>query len=192
MGVAIPKQKLPFASDDETAHYILPDGNTYTLTKQEYFDKLAALQHVHAAKAAEHARIDKECRQQLDALLYPDGYPTKENRQDGTDKYELPGGWTLEFERRINVKIDEAQLQSIEQEIAKLPIDPESGEVPTIGSAIRHRPELSMSAYGNLRDDVRVILNQALTFTPGTPGVKFVAPKPKAAAKANDQKAQAK
>lgn len=192
MATQIPVQKLPFEDDAEVQDYTLPDGNTYTLTKKQYFDKLMALQYDSAQTAAKYSAIDKECRQAVDKLLYPNGYPTKGNRQDGTDKYELPAGWTLEFERRISVKIDETQLPSIREEVAKLPVDPETGEVPSLGQSLRFKPELSMSNYGTLRDDVRVILNSALTFTPGLPGVKLIAPKAKATAKADDQKAAAK
>lgn len=170
---------------------MLPDGSSFQGTNRQYFDALMGLQYQAAAEAKKYTDIDRECRAELMKLMYPDSYPVDDStgRMDGTDKYELPGGWTLEFEKRIGCKIDAALLPGIREAVSKLPMDEETGEMPTLGDAIRYRPELSDSAYGNLRPDVRVLLNEALTFTPGTPGIKAVPPKAKAAARADDQKA---
>lgn len=191
MAATLPVQALPFDPAAQCGATELPNGFPFSGTNQEYFDAVMALQYDCATKVAPLVAIEVECRKALDGLLYPNGYPTNNNRQDGTDKFELPSGWVMEFQRRINVKIDEAQLPSIKEEVSKLPVDEETGEMPTFGSALKFKPDLSMSGYGNLRDDVRVLLNQALTFTPGTPGVKVIPPKAKAAAKAADQKAKA-
>jgi hypothetical protein len=78
----------------------------------------------------------------------------------------------------------------VREAVAALPMDPETGEIPTLGEAIRYRAELSDTNYGTLAPEVRAILNQALTFTPGLPGVKLVPPKEKATARADQQKAR--
>lgn len=194
MAARLPLNQLPFDSDTETFEFELPDGSQYHGTKRMQFDKLMALSYSITAQVVPLIKQEQACRVEIMSLLYPDGYPTnaETGRMDGTDKFELPSGWVLEFEKRVGCKIDEAQLPAIREAISKLPPDEETGEVPDIGNAIRYRPELSDSAYGLMDPRARVILNEALTFTPGTPGVKAVAPKPKAAVKPSDQKAVAK
>lgn len=187
MAARLPVNELPFENDTELHVFELPDGSqSEPMTKRAYFD-IAMADHYEksnvfaAAKAAEAA-----ARARVRALLYPDSWD-----KEGTDKFELPGGWVLEVKRTINVKIEESQLQAIRESIEKLPVDPDTGEVPTWEGALKFKPDLSLSGYNNLRDDVRVLLSEALEFTPGTPGVKVIPPKPKAAAKASDQKAKA-
>lgn len=189
-----PKLDLPFDGNEPSLALMLPDGSPFQGNKQEYFNALMGLQHQAAQTAKKYVDIDRECRVELMTLIYPNGYPVDKEtgRMDGTDKYELPAGWTLEYERRVGCKIDEAQLPGIREAVSKLPVDPETGEVPSLGEAIRYRAELSDSAYGNLREDVRILLGDALTFTPGTPGIKAVPPKAKATARADDQKAAGK
>jgi hypothetical protein len=191
MAATKPKLALPFDGDEPSLVPILPDGSPFEGNKRQYFDALMGLQHQSAAYAKSSTEIDRECRIEIMKLLYPNSYPVDAmtGRMDGTDKFELPGGWTLEYEKRVGVKVDESQLPGIREAVMALPTDEETGEMATLGDAIRYRAELSDTAYGNLREDVRVLLNEALTFTPGTPGIKAVAPKAKAAARASDQKA---
>jgi hypothetical protein len=70
-----------------------------------------------------------------------------------------------------------------------LPVDPDSGEMASM-DAITYKPDLSMSKYRDMRPDAKQILSEALTFTPGSPGIKTVPPKQKAAVKPSDQKAR--
>lgn len=194
MAASIPVQPIPFKNDPAVIVEELPNGEIFQGTEWELFTRLGAIQADAAARAKVLNDLDTICRQRMQRLFYPTGYPMNKetHRMDGTDKFELPAGWTLEFEKRINVKIDAAALPSIAEAVAALPVDEETGEVPSIGSAIRAKPEFSASGYGNLRDDVRVILNEALEFTPGTPGIKMVPPKQVAAKRVDGQKAKAK
>jgi hypothetical protein len=194
MAAPKPKLALPFDGNEPSLVLFLPDGSPFEGNKRQYFDALMGLQHQAAAQAKTNTEIDRECRVEIMKLLYPNSYPVDATtgRMDGTDKFELPGGWHLEYEKRVGVSIDEAQLPGIREAVTKLAVDEETGEMPSLGEAIRYRAELSDTAYGNLRADVRVLLNEALTFKPGTPGIKAVAPKAKATARADDQKATAK
>lgn len=130
-----------------------------------------------------------ELRAQLYSFFYAED--DVKRSEAGTEKFKMPGGWVMAIERRINVSIDQAQLNSIEAEVQKLAIDEDTGEMPTIGPAIKMKPSFSESGYRDLRDDVKALLNAALEFTPGTPGLKLEPPKAKATARASDQKANA-
>lgn len=188
MATRLPVNELPFENDPTLHEFELPDGSmSAPMTKRQYFD-IAMADHYEKANAFAAAKAaESEARKRVYELIYPDSWD-----KEGTDKFELPGGWVLEFKRTLNVKIDAVQLPSIREAIEKLPVDPDSGEMPSWDGALKFKPDLSISGYGNLRDDVRVLLDQALEFAPGTPGVKVIPPKAKAAAKASDQKAVAK
>lgn len=97
--------------------------------------------------------------------------------EPGTEHFAMPGNWLLKIERRINTKVDQSLIGAIKTEIATLEADPDSGELPTIDAALKWKPDFSESGYRDLRDDVKVILNKALTRTPGTPGIKLELPK---------------
>jgi hypothetical protein len=187
MAARLPIDPLPFQADAEISTHFMPDGEEFEGTKRQFFDKLMALWYPVANEAKAAAEREKEIRAAVVALIYPTSFDT-----EGTDKFELGGGWVFEVKRRMNDKIDEAALGAVREEIAKLPVDPDSGEMPSIDACIKYKPDFSMSGYKALRDDVRVLLNQALTLTPGTPGVAIIPPKAKAAVKPSDQKAVAK
>jgi len=97
--------------------------------------------------------------------------------QSGTEKFGMPAGWALEIERRLNWKVDEAALAACTAEINELPPDPETGELPSIDACIKFKPQFSESGYRSLRDDVRLILDEALESKPGTPGIELTKPK---------------
>lgn len=192
MAAPKPKLPLPFDPNASSLALMLPNGTPFEGNNQQYFDACMGLMYETAAKLKPLADIEKKCREEVQKLLYPEGYPTnaETGRMDGVDKYELPGGWTLTFEKRVGAKIDETLLPGIREAVAALPVDPESGEIPTLGDAIRYRAELSDTNYGTLAPEVRVLLNEALTFTPGLPGVKIEAPKAKATSRPDQQKAR--
>lgn len=95
----------------------------------------------------------------------------------GTDHFQMPGGWVLKIERRINTKIEIALLDAVKQEVDALPIDEETGEKYALGGVIEYKPAFNDSKYAKLPEPVLKILNKALTRTPGTPGIKLELPK---------------
>lgn len=187
MAARLPINELPFEKDTETSEYVLPNGDTATLTKRQYFDVCMGDWYEKYNQLAAVKASEAESRARLTQLIYPDQWDV-----DGTDKYELPGGWVLEIKRTLNDKIDEAALPAIREEISKLPPNPETGELATLEGVIRMKPDFSLSGYRNMRDDVKAILNECLTLTPGTPGYKLIPPSAKATQRASDQKARGK
>lgn len=185
MAARLPINDLPFENDTELKEFEMPDGTTQTMTARQYFDVAMGELYEKANVLAAAKEAETIARTRVRELLYPNGWD-----DEGTDKYQLPGGWILEFKRAINVKIDGAQLPSIKEAIEKLPVDPDSGEMASM-DAISYKPDISLSKYREMRPDAKVLLQQALEFTNGSPQIKTIAPKAKAATKATDQKAQA-
>jgi hypothetical protein len=190
MAARLPINPLPFESDTEQHNFEV--GSTEhgepiieRMTKRQYFDRIMADWHVKASALAAAKLAEDYARAKITELMYPDSWD-----EDGTDKFELPGGWVLEMERRINVKVDAEALPAVRKIVSELPVDEETGEMPTLEAAIKMKPDFSMSGFRNLRDDVKVAVRECCTFTPGTPGVKLNAPKQKAEKRIDDQKAR--
>lgn len=189
MAATIPTIPLPFLEDQDLNMFTMPlTGEQFgPATKKQFFDELMKVHYPLMNKAKELVEQEKEVRAQIVGLIYPDSFDER-----GTDRFELGGGWALDLERRMNVKIEPEQLPAIREEVMKLPVDPETGEMPSIEAAVRFKPELSESGWDSLRDDVRALLQPAVTFTPGSPGFKIKPPKQTATRRASDQKAKAK
>lgn len=191
MAARLPINDLPFETDDSLHTFEVIDPETGNLverqlTKRQYFDIALGDWYAKSNAFAAAKEAEAEARTKVIQLIYPDSYD-----EEGTEKYQLPAGWVLEMEKRINVKVEQAVLAGLIEQIEKLPVD-ENGEMPTIDAAIKMKPDFSMSGWRDLRPDVKVILQDALTFTPGTAGVKLKPPSAKATARVSDQKAQAK
>lgn len=186
MAAKLPINKLPFEGSTEVELFFAPNGEEFRGTKKEYYDYLLAIWYPKAAELAALAVAEKELRTAISALIHPTGWEV-----DGTEKYEMPSGWVLEFKKTLNVTIDKAQLPSITEAVGKLEVDPETGEVATLEGIITYRPELSLSKYREIRADVKALLDDALEIKPGLPGVKMIPPSTKATSRASDQKAKA-
>lgn len=185
MAAKLPINKLPFEDDANVELFWAPNGEEFRGTKKEYYDYLMALWYPKQAELAALVVSEKEFRNAISALIFPSGWD-----KDGTEKFEMPSGWVLEFEKRLNVTIDKAQLPAIKEAIEKLEPDPETGEMATLEGVISFDPRMSLSGYRNMRPEARALLDDALEIKPGTPGLKIKAPSGKAATRASDQKAR--
>jgi len=126
-------------------------------------------------KLASIKQLEAEARDKLFSYFYKPDDPKR--NVGGTEKFGMPGGWTLEVERRINWKVDEAALPACLEAINELKADPETGEEPTVDACIKFKPTFSESGYRALRDDVRTILDGALEHKPGQPAITLNRPK---------------
>lgn len=185
MATKLPINALPFLDETEVATYEVPNGTEFTGTKKEYYDHLMALWYPQQAELSALVEREKNYRNQIAKLLFPDGWD-----EDGTTKFEMPSGWVLEFERRLNVTLDKAALPSIIEAILALPPDPETGEIGSVAGVISYDPKMSLSGYRKMRPDAKALLNDAVEIRPGTPGMKMKPPSARASTKASDQKAR--
>lgn len=153
---------------------------TLPIEHTEQLDKLVGAWYQASKKLAEIKETEAEAREALFSYFYKTDDPKRSIA--GTEKFGMPGGWALEVERRINWKIDEAALDGCKKVIAELKVD-ENGELPSIDACIKYKATFSESGYKLLRDDVRLILDQALESKPGQPSIGLIAPKVEAKAK---------
>jgi hypothetical protein len=135
----------------------------------EWFESVNKLS---AAKAREN-----QLRLALYDLLVP--ADDKRRSEEGTDRFAMPGGWHLDIDRKLNCRIDETILATVQQEIKELP-PTEDGEIVSIDAAVVFKPKIT-AAYKHLPDVAKEILNKALTWTPGTPGMALELPKSRTA-----------
>lgn len=147
---------------------------TIDIEHTEELDKLVGAWYGAAKKLADVKEAEAEARDALFSYFYKADDPKRSVA--GTEKFGMPGGWALEVERRINWKIDEAALDACKKAIEALPVGTD-GELPSIDSCIKYKPTFSESGYRALRDDVRLILNDALESKPGQPSLALIAPK---------------
>jgi hypothetical protein len=150
---------------------------TIEIEQTQELDKLVGAWYNAAQQLVAIKEAEAEARDALFSYFYKSDDPKRS--QAGTEKFGMPGGWALEVERRINWKVDEAALDACKKTIAELKVD-ESGELPSIDACIKYKPTFSESGYKTLRDDVRLILSDALESKPGQPAISLIAPKAEA------------
>lgn len=125
---------------------------------------------------------EMELRNKVVAYFFPEGL------KEGVNNCDLPEGWKLTVEGKVNRKVDITVQQAVQAELAeKFKID--SGEL------IKYKPEIDLPAYRQLQKNVtatsgeaqeraKLILKtfeQMLIVTDGSPQVELKQPKkPKA------------
>jgi len=136
------------------------------------------------AKAADEA--ENAARMAVYNKLHEPGETIRS--QPGTERFEMPGNWVLEVERRRNCRIDKPALTAVIEAFKAMPVDRETGEIPSLDGVIRFDPKLSDAGYRDMAPHLRTILDEALTFSEGTPGMKleYKPPKGQVKAKAKD------
>lgn len=96
------------------------------------------------------------------------------NPKEGTNKFDLGGGFQLTATYPIDRKIDPAILASLAPELRTMGI--------RLDDLVKQKPELSISEYRKLTDEQRKEFDQAITAKPGSPQLKLEQPKRAAAA----------
>lgn len=133
-------------------------------------DRVAKLQEWHqAVLAAQEAKkvveAEKALRKEVMALFFPEPV-------EGTNKFELEAGWSLQATHKIERKVDEASLPAVLQQLREMGVNPDP--------LIRTKPDLDTKAYKSLvqvNPDAAHVFEQALTIKPGSPTVELVPPK---------------
>jgi hypothetical protein len=144
--------------------------------KKAEFDALIGNWYSTASKLAALTDQEAAMRQEIYDFLYPSDDPRRSEAQ--TEHFQMPGGWVLKIETRINTTIDRAALDVAKKLILELEAD-EDGVIPSLDGVITYSPKLSESGYRDAHPKVREILaeNQVLQSAPGKPGIKLELPK---------------
>lgn len=87
--------------------------------------------------------------------------------KEGVNHLITADGFDLVLDYKVNRKLDVAVLDAVMSEL------PENSAFRQLGVLIEYKPALVMSGYRLLPDDQRLIFCQALTETPGTPGLEI-------------------
>lgn len=116
-------------------------------------------------EAAEMKKRWEREENKLRAELFGGTFP---NPTEGVNKHELPDGRVVKGTYKLNRKIDEAALPSVEAAMRdKFQIDPES-------NLIRRKPELAVGAYKKLTEEQRAVFDEAVISKPGSPTIEIV------------------
>lgn len=83
------------------------------------------------------------------------------------NKFDLGDGWVLQGDYKINRKIDEAVISTLAKS---------DNAGPLVGKVFEYAPKLKLREWKGLTPEDRVLLADAVTETPGTPGLKIVKP----------------
>lgn len=92
-----------------------------------------------------------------------------QNPAEGTNSFELAGGWMLKGKRVINRSVDKGSLTAMSDNLRAAGID--------LDSVIEWQPKLKVSAYRKLDAEQTHLLDQVLVIKDGTPGLEIVLPK---------------
>lgn len=100
-----------------------------------------------------------ELRKELFATAFP-------NPEEGSkyNKLDLPNGYMLQGDYKINRRVDEAALDTVRKEMDPI----------AFGRTFRFKPELSKSGFKDLTDEQKRIASQAIIAAPGTPSLAIV------------------
>ena len=107
------------------------------------------------------------------AKLIADCFPVHE--AEGTETLELGEGWKLKAEFKNGYKVEEATIKDDLQKVSDLGL----AYSEAVRGLIKYKPELSVTVYKTLSDEIKDIVNNSLTIKPGTPTLKLIEPKGK-------------
>lgn len=129
----------------------------------------AKLTEWQAAKAeADKVKPIIEREQALRKEVFGSFFPAP---TEGTNKVDLPGGWTLKGTYKIDRKVDEQVVPAVTEALRGMGVN--------VDLLIGYEPKLKTTVYRELTAEQRAIFDQALTIKPGSPTMELVAPKAK-------------
>ncbi len=104
--------------------------------------------------------LEMNQRKELDALLFAEP-------KQGTNKYELNAGWTIQAVHGTDVKLDATAYKLMESELADDIKD----------MCISWEPKLDLRTYKKIDPTKRELLDEAITTKPKSVSMKLVPPK---------------
>ena len=121
----------------------------------------------HAAStAAEKAKAVIAAEQKLRKEAFAAIFSQPE---EGTNKLDMPEGWTLKATYSLDRKVDARVVESLRA--------PLRAEHVSLDSLIEWKPQLKTKEYRELPEAARKIFDACLTTKPASPTLELVAPK---------------
>lgn len=105
---------------------------------------------------------ERVLRDQIGKYVFP-------NPKEGTNKADMPAGWTLKFTHKIDRKVLEPELDANTEQLRKAGIN--------VDTIIRWKPELNTKEYRGLTAEQIKLVDSVLDIKPATPTLELVPPK---------------
>lgn len=111
------------------------------------------------SQLADLTEQERALRVELFGLAFP-------NPEEGSkyNKLDLPNGYMLQGDYKINRRVDEAALDTVRKQMDPI----------AFGRTFRFKPDLITAGLRDLSDDQRAIASQAIIAAPGTPTLAIV------------------
>lgn len=88
---------------------------------------------------------------------------------EGTNNAELQAGWKIKYTHALDYKLDDAVMASVRWSLEEAGISPDN--------IFKYTPSLILKNYRNLGDNIKPIVDAALTIKPKSPTLELIAPK---------------
>jgi hypothetical protein len=133
-------------------------------------EKMALMARWHQAKIAvegfkSQIEEERDLRKQVIENLF-------ESPKEGTNKCDLPQGWSLKLTYKIDRKIDEAALPAIKAKLTEMGVNSDV--------LVTYKPELATKEYKalqTLNEAAAKVFDEAITQKPGSHTIELVPPK---------------
>lgn len=89
--------------------------------------------------------------------------------KEGTNKFELPDGYVLNGQYKLERKIDQGALDALKVKLRDKQVNPDK--------LVEYKPSLVLREYRKLDEDARQLFDQCLIVKPGSPSMEVVLPK---------------
>lgn len=113
------------------------------------------------ANAKAWAAKENDLRRQLFAGAFP-------NPKEGVNNHLLPDGRKIKGTHKIQRKIDEAAIAVTLQEMR-------NRGVANADDLVRYKPELSITAWKTLSDEMKLVFSPAVVSSPAMPTLEIIA-----------------
>ena len=121
----------------------------------------------HAARAElAAAKLIVEKEMELRKLVVASFFP---EAKEGTNNADLGDGWKLKFTNNFEYKLDEAVMDNIRWQLTEAGFSPDR--------VFSYTPKIMLKEYRGLPDNIKPIVDSALTIKPKSPTLELVAPK---------------
>lgn len=133
------------------------NANAPKLTEEQKFEVLCQWYEAKNALQAAQAK-ERLLRDQVFSEYFVDP-------KEGTNNFKLPTGDVLTAVYPMNRKIDKAVLNGLGEELRNMRVN--------VDEIVEYKPDLRIANYRKLTDEQRLVLDQCITMTPGSPQISI-------------------
>jgi hypothetical protein len=131
------------------------------MTQEELFTKIGRWNELQSQLSS-----IKDQEMKLRKEIFDACFP---NPTEGTNKTDMPEGWSLKGTYKLTRSLDEAALPAVLTELHKHKVRTDD--------VVVYKPSLSMTGFKKLDDKWQHVLEQAMVTKPGAPTLELIPPK---------------